>query len=108
MPAPPQKQSRYPGRVHRLRDAAELGQLLIIKCNLCRRSQTYLATDLVTLLNPDHDALEPPFTCSKCGTVEFTRVKLTSPSAADYGNLIIRRPGPVRTTQTWRTVKLGD
>lgn len=36
------------------------------------------------------------------------RVKLTSAFAGDWGNLEIRRPGPVRVIQTWRTVKLGD
>jgi hypothetical protein len=108
MPEPPWLQKRYPGKNHLLRHAAEQNQLVIVRCNLCRRSITYLATDLVTLLPPDRLALEVPFTCSKCGTTEFMRVKLTSPFPGDWGNLVIRRPGPVRMIQSWRTVKLGD
>jgi hypothetical protein len=108
MPEPPWLQKRYPGKNHLLRHAAEQNQLVIVKCNLCRRSITYLASDLVTLLPPDELALEVPFTCHKCGTREFMRVTLTSPFPGDWGNLVIRRPGPLRIIQTWRTVKLGD
>jgi len=108
MPQPPHLQKRYPGKTHLLKHAAEWGQLMIVKCNLCGRSVTYLATDLVTLLDPGRPALEVPFSCSRCGTDEFIRVTLNSPYGGDWGSLDIRRPGPIRVTQTWRTVKLGD
>jgi hypothetical protein len=108
MPEPPHLQKRYPGQNHLLRHAAEQNQLVIVKCNLCRRGVTYLATDLVQLLDPNRLALEIPFPCSRCGTTEFMRVTLTSPFAGDWGNLEVRRPGPVRRIQTWRTAKLGD
>lgn len=99
---------RYPGKYHRLRDAAEIGQLIVVRCSLCRRSATYLAADLVTMMDPFRDAQEPPFTCSKCGRRDYLRVTLRLPEAGDWGSLPVRRPGPVRVTQTWRTVKLGD
>jgi len=108
MPEPPWLQKRYPGKTHLLRHAAEQNQLVIVRCNLCRRAITYLATDLVLFRDPEEPALLPPFTCSRCNTTEFMRVTLTTPMPGDWGNLVIRRPGPVRRIQTWRTVKLGD
>ena len=108
LPTPPWKQSHYPGKRHRLRDAAAEGQLVIVRCNLCRRTATYLATDLVALLDPARDALRPPFRCSKCGNEQFIRVSVRVPYAGDWGHLQVRRPGPVRVIQTWRTVRLGD
>jgi len=98
----------YPGKFHRLRDAAEIGQLVVVRCVRCRRGATYLASDLVQFLDPLRDAREPPFTCSKCGTTDSLKVSLKLPDAGDWGSLTVRRPGPVKVTQTWRTVKLGD
>jgi hypothetical protein len=49
-----------------------------------------------------------PFPCSRCGKDEYVKVTLRPPEAGDWGNLRVRRPGPVRATQTWRWVKLGD
>jgi hypothetical protein len=69
---------------------------------------TFLATDLVQLLDPQRDALQLPFNCSKCGMDEYMKVTPRVPYDGDWGNLTVRRPGPVRRTQTWRTVKLGD
>ena len=108
MPEPPWLQKRYPGKTHLLKHAAEQNQLVTVKCNLCRRAFTYLATDLVRFCDPEQPALTVPFACSKCGTTEFMRVTLGSAMAGDWGNLSIRRPGPVRRIQTWPTVKLGD
>lgn len=85
-----------------------MGQLVIVRCNLCHRSATYLATDLAQLLDPNRDALLPPFTRSKCGLDEYLQVTLRLPYDSDWGSRKVRRPGPVRRTQTWRTVKLGE
>jgi hypothetical protein len=98
----------YPGKHHRLKDGAAIGQLVTVRCSLCRRAATYLAADLATLLDPVRDASEPPFTCSKCGRTDYLRVTLRLPEAGDWGSLPVRRPGPVKVTQTWRTVKLVD
>lgn len=108
MPEPPWLQRHYPGKTHLLRHAAAEQQLVIVKCNLCRRSITYLATDLVTVCDPEQPALAVPFACSKCRTTEFMRVTLTSAMPGDYGHIVIRRPGAVRRIQTWRNVRLGD
>ena len=107
MPAPYRGERPYPGQGHSLGDAAKHNQLVICRCNLCRKPVRYLATDLVTILNPARDALLPPFTCSGCGKTEYIQVKLTSAMPGDVGHLMVRRPGPVRVIQTWRWVKLG-
>lgn len=93
---------------HHLRTAAQIGELVVVRCNLCHRAVTYLSADLAELLGPDRDAYEPPFPCSKCGKRDYVVVKLRMPEPADYGNLVIRRPGKVLQVQTWRTCKLGD
>src|SRR4051812_30496756 len=73
----------YPGKFHRLRDAAALEQLITVRCGLCRRAATYLASDLVSLLDPSRDATAPPFVCSKCGKDEYLRVTLKLPDPGD-------------------------
>lgn len=98
----------YPGKVYRLRDAAEAGQIVVVRCIGCRRSVRYLATDLVALLDPLRPAHDAPFPCSRCGTTGNMKVSFHSPALGDYGALVVRRPGPVRHIQTWRSVKLGD
>lgn len=108
MPSPYRGERPYPGQEYTLRHAAEAHQLVECRCTLCRRLVRYLAADLVTILHPDRDALEPPFTCSGCGKTEYIHVKLTSAASGDYGHLLVRRPGPVRLIRTWRWVKLGD
>ncbi|WP_417311021.1 hypothetical protein [Devosia sp.] len=108
MPAPPWNAPNYPSKQHTLGHAAEMGQLMVLRCNLCRRSATYLAADLAALLGPHRDALTPPFACSGCGKTRYIRVTLRPPDAGDWGRLTVRRPGPIRRTQTWRSVLLGD
>ena len=108
MPAPPWHQSHYPGKAHVLKHAAEQGQLVFVRCSRCRRRAVYLASDLVTLLNPARDALLPPFPCSRCGTTSYITVECRVPFADEVGQLTIRRPGPIRRIQLWRTEKLGQ
>jgi hypothetical protein len=81
---------------------------MVVRCNLCPRGVNYLATDLAGLLDPERDALQPPFRCSSCGKTEFIKVRLRLPRDGDWGNLEVRRPGPVRRTQTRLSVRLGD
>ena len=108
MPSPPWHQSHYPGKAHLLKHAAEQGQLVFVRCSRCRRRAIYLATDLVTLLNPERDALLPPFPCSRCGTANYITVECRVHFSDEVGHLAIRRPGPIKRIQLWRTVKLGD
>ncbi len=109
MPAQYPAAHPYPGTTYRLKEAAEANQLIVVRCRGCRRMVRYLAADLLALLRePSRDAYAPPFPCSKCGTADHMRVSMHSPMIGDYGALVVRRPGPVKRTQTWRTVKLGD
>nr|WP_306264936.1 hypothetical protein [Pararhizobium sp. IMCC3301] len=89
-------------------DAAKAGQLILVKCNLCRRAIYFLASDLVNVLNPDNTARNVPFPCSKCGKTDYINVTLRFPAMGDYGHLKLRRPDEVKHIQTWRTVTLGD
>src|SRR5690606_4531347 len=100
--------SHYPGKIHRLRDAAALGQMLVVRCGLCRRMARYLASDLAEILDPSRDALAPPFPCSHCNRSDYIRLALRIPAPGDYGHLSGRRPAGVRTTRLCRTVRLGD
>ena len=108
MPSNYRGERPYPGHEYTLRDAADANQIIICRCNLCRKLVRYLASDLVTILHPDRDALEAPFVCSSCGKTEYIYVKLTSPQVGDVGHLVLRRPGPVRVIRSLRWVKLGE
>jgi hypothetical protein len=108
MPEAYQPSRPYPGKRYRLQDAADANQLIAVRCLRCRRSAHYLASDLIHILNPRADAHQRPFACSKCWTAADMKVKLISPSPGDYGHLVVRRPGPVRHIQTWKSVRLGD
>jgi len=109
----PEKYRKWPLRagdpdVYRLKDAARDGLLLEIRCHGCRRTHYFLASDMAALYGGDQPAWMPPMECSRCGTREMMRVNFRSPRDGDYGNLDIRRPGPVKHIQTWRSIKLGD
>ena len=95
-------------RRYTLRDAAKDGRLVICKCPSCRRTLHYLASDIAELLGGDWDAAQPPFPCSRCGSDRNMFVAMRLPLPGDYGHLQVRRPGPIRKTQTWRNVLLGD
>lgn len=96
------------GRPCRLKDAAQAGQIVGVRCALCQRRVNFLATDLVTILDPDQSAMDPPFPCSKCGKRDYINVTLQIPSGADYGHILVRRPAGIERRQKWATVKLGD
>ncbi len=53
----------------RVRQASSAGMLIVAHCILCRRSVTYLASDLVTIYSPDA-YVEELFggRCPRCGT----------------------------------------
>lgn len=107
MPQPHWKEGLYP-RTHQLTlaAAAKDGAIIQVRCGICRRVTRFLASDLVTVLDPRRHAHAPPFGCSRCGTDEHIAVKLHYPAPADYGHLLIRRPAGMQ--QLWKTVRLGD
>lgn len=108
MPTPYRRERPYPGKYRKLEDVAADNQLIEVYCSGCRRLVRYLATDLIEFFDERRDVMEPPFPCSRCGSDSRMRVNVISPDAGDFGSLIVRRPGPVIYTQTWRWTKLGD
>jgi len=106
-----QKARPYPGTdtPYTMGEAAAQGDIVKVRCYGCFKTMYFLAADLAALYGEKKPALEPPpFECSKCGHAGLLRVELRMPKPGDYGNLAIRRPGPVKKIQTWRSVKLGD
>lgn len=77
-----------------------------LRCNLCRRTVTYLAIDLLRVCPPDHSVHVPPFGCARCGTMEFVSIRSRIPLPEEYGKLIIRRP--VRQVWKWTNSPLGE
>lgn len=100
---------RHPYRKpYSLGQAADDGQLLVVRCNGCRRTLHYLASDLVEFFGREQPAHKPPFSCTRCGNDHLMHVSLRSPEAGDYGHLLVRRPAEIVEIQKWRTVRLGD
>lgn len=95
-----------PGRA--IAAAAHDGQIITYKCNLCRRSRSFLASDLVKILPADTPVDSRPFKCSQCGLKDYIQVNISLPDIQDYGNLIIRRLVGIRAVPTWKDKKLGD
>jgi hypothetical protein len=99
----------HPGKPFRtLADAAKQGQLVVLRCNHCRRTTYFLASDLVVFVGPDHPAHVPPMACSRCRKTDYVNVDLLSPRPGDYGRLDVRRLVDVVTVHKWKTVKLGE
>ena len=88
-----------------MRDAAESGQMLMVRCNLCHRTVNYWAYDLVKVVGPHHEVHVPPFQCSRCRTREYLDVKCTIPSASELATLTVRRPVKQIAKWIWRTEK---
>jgi len=108
MPETYWREHDYPGKTYTLGHAAAEGRLLKVRCNECRRTVYYVAADLAQIYDPTRPAWIPQFPCSKCRSFDCVEIRPHTPSDGDYGNLSVRRPGPVRHIQTWRTEKLGD
>lgn len=109
MPEGYSKYHRHPGKpVRTLQDAANDQQIIIVRCDHCRRLVNYLATDLVQVLNPSRPVDAPPFACSKCGTANYMIVRVKTPSLADHGHLVIRRLLGVKSVWEWGNRTLGD
>ena len=87
----------------RIGQAAAKGLLVVCKCNLCRRAQAYLATDLLRIYAAE-TFLDDLFggQCPRCGKSDFWRVRQRHPSNDDVGYLVVRRLAGVRETHLWR------
>lgn len=109
MPEEYRKYHRHPGqKVRTLQHAADDGQIISVRCNLCRKVVHYLATDLVLVLNPARPVDTPPFACSRCGTADYVDVKIKTASTADYCHLVIRRLLRMRKVPEWGNRPLGN
>lgn len=109
MPEEYRKYHRHPAQpIRTLQNAADDGQIIAVRCNLCWRLINYLAIDLIEVLNPSRPVDAPPFACSRCGTATYMDVRVKTPSRGDYGHLIIRRLLGVRTVSEWGNRPLGE
>ncbi|MEX0349841.1 MAG: hypothetical protein AB3N15_10505 [Paracoccaceae bacterium] len=96
---------QYPGKCRTLRDAAVDGQVITLRCNVCRRKAHFLASDLLDIVGPDWPMHEPVLPCHKHGR-EYVDMRARLPRQQDLGKLPVRRPA--KLIQTWKTVMLGD
>jgi len=87
---------------YKLKHAAADGRLIVYGCNHCRRSTTFLATDLLTVWNPEMSVHVPPGGCSRCGKAGYMWVRLRLPEPGDVGHLKLRRPAGIREVQLWK------
>lgn len=97
----------HPARPARtLQDAANDGMVLELRCRLCRQRATFMALDLLRVCGPHHPVHVAPFSCGRCGTIDYVTVKTRVPSLEEYGRLPIRRP--VRQVWKWEDGLLGE
>lgn len=80
-----------------INDLAVDGRLLVVRCNLCRRTTYFLASDLVGYYGGKELVSGLFHRCSKCGKSEWISVSHRLPDLDDDGALTIRRP-----EQIWR------
>lgn len=73
-------------------DLAIDGRLLVVRCNLCRRTTYFLASDLVEYYGPAKLFGSLFQSCSTCGKSEYMSVGHRFPDLDDDGALTIRRP----------------
>jgi hypothetical protein len=91
-------------------DAAGNHELIRALCILCFRGVTYLASDLVQILDPNRDAQAPPFQCGRCGTEEHIKVTLRMPEPGDYGAIPTGSDlsDAVKACRTFPTKRVAD
>lgn len=94
--------SRRQIEAYKLRHAADEGRLIIYRCAYCRRSTAFLASDVVSLWDPEMSVLIAPGGCGSCKKIGYMSVEVRSPGSDDVGHLLLRRPNGVRTVQLWK------
>jgi hypothetical protein len=99
--------SRNTVLAYKLHHAAEQGKLIIYRCAFCKRSTAFVATDVVTIWNPDASILIAPDSCGACKKAGYMSVTVRPPGHDDVGHLIVRRPAGVRHVQLWRNEWYG-
>lgn len=76
-------------------DIAVDGKLFVVRCNFCRRTSYFLASDLADYYGPATLIMGLFPRCSRCGKHEFMHVSHRFPDFDDDGALTIRRPRQV-------------
>lgn len=96
----PDLPSRNSFRNRTLSHCAAEGMLVVMRCNHCRRTVQYWASDLIIVLGAAHQAHVPPWSCSKCRTKEYVVMRWRVPSAQEIGSgLTVRRP--IQKVEKW-------
>lgn len=85
-----------------LSEAAAAGMIMTVKCDMCRRTVHFWASDLVQILGAHHPLSKPPWLCSKCKTADYMHVRCKVWSTNSLQGLIIRRPVRKVTRWIWR------
>lgn len=80
-------------------DIAIDGRIFVVRCNFCRRTTYFLASDLADYYGPKTPIHSLFNRCSKCGKSEYMSVSFRFPDLDDDGALTIRRP---RQVWQWR------
>jgi hypothetical protein len=87
--------------------AAIDGRLLVVRCSLCRTSDTYMAADLIDVFGGSAHPYRVFSRCRHCGKPEWVRYYLRLPNHDDVGHLRVRRPAGVLKTQLWEDQWFG-
>lgn len=75
-----------------LDDLAADNRLMVVRCNLCRITENYLAADLAKVMGGRQTAFNAFSRCPHCGKGQWLRVDIRLPTFLDDGKLRIRRP----------------
>lgn len=73
-------------------DLAVDHRLVVVRCSLCRKTETYLASDLVDVMGADAKAYGAIQVCPHCGKQQWLHVGFRLPTYFDEGKLRVRRP----------------
>lgn len=73
-------------------DIAIDGKIFVVRCNLCRRTTYFLASDLAKFYGDQYLIKDLFHRCSQCGKHEYMHVSHRFPDYDDDGALTIRRP----------------
>lgn len=87
--------------------AANDGRLLVVRCNLCRKTDTYMTKDLVEVFGGNAHPYRVFSRCRHCGKSEWVRSHLRLSNHDDVGHLRVRRPAGVIETQLWEEQWFG-
>lgn len=80
-------------------DMAVDDRIYVVRCNLCRKTDYYLATDLEALYGGEAPAFCLFVRCRRCRKAEWLHVTTVLPLVLDTSKLTVRRPAGHRRWQ---------